>query len=1081
MSRAIALLTACAALAAGEAWTPRPGIAVQPDGRVAAGGLTLELNHYDDGWRRTGPPQAVAGARGAVRDGTWTLAADWALSEGAAKLAQSVRPLDGPAVRIEAALRDMGPTRAFALTATLPGDAYRGGELRIDGQALALPAQSPQPHLRPTAPAKLVSIPLTGGTWLDLSGDLSVLVQDNRTWNSDSFTVRLHADAQGRVAADARLRQARIAPLPLGDAAATPLSDEVAGDGAGGWTDQGENDLRMLPAGDLDAAGVPFRIAGAAVVLAGEHVANRPRSAEVALPEGRRGEMLYLLHAAAWAPRGATAVGRVHLRFSDGSAEEREIVSGRDVADWWNPPERLPNAALGWTGVNPRAQVGLFVSRLPLPPAKDLAAVGLEVVGGAVWMVAGLSLGDAAAMPAIPPDVLAAGARWKAGAAPWEVDPGSALDLAAMNPGPVPGRLLQRGPRFELESAPGVPVRLLGANLCFSANYPTHAVADRMAAAFRAMGHNSVRIHHHDGALVPKDGDGSVLDRENADRLDYLFAACKKAGLWITTDVYVSRRIPAGAIPELPGESFGQEMKALVPLLPSAMENWKRYATVFLTRRNPYTGLAWGEDPALVTLSLMNEDNLHSWLERNPVVKRLYDERFAAWIAAQPEEQRSGEARRRAHARWLQGLQRASCDAMRAHVRSLGFQVPTTSANMQADWWSLALRGGFDFVDNHAYHDHPGFPERPWSLPYSYRQRNPVEELIRVPAGLAQSRLHDRPFTLTEVNYCAPNRFRHAYAPGVAAVAGLQAWDGVWRFAFSHDLRSIEQADDRMAGFDLVHDPISLLGERAMALLYRRGDIAPAPWAAVLAYDPAVAGEQIGKGPDRSIASLALHARVACLPADLAAGPLPADVRCLLQDADGGAAPAGALPVLPLGQELPKALVDAGLARSGDVDFAGRRVRSAGGQIAVDGAAGTLTIATARSVAAVLPGGAAAELSGVAIANADADPATIIVAALDDAALADSKRILVLHLTDAANTGMRFASRTHTLLQDWGKAPVLIRDGAASIRLPGGGGTAYALDMRGARREEVALADGALQAAVARAWGPCLAWEIVRQ
>lgn len=1078
MHRTALLLVCClVTLAAGDAWTPAPGIGVQPDGRLRAAGLVLGLCHYDAGWKRSGPPSAVQGLTGVLRDGAWTLAGAWKLGEGEARLAQTVRVLDGGVVRIEASLAESGPTAAFALTIELRGEDYRGRALLIDGVPLELPQQSPQAQVRGNAPAKRVSVPTASGAWLELSGDLRVLVQDNKQWNTDGFSVRLQADAQQRLAIDLRLRQVAITPLELGSAATIPRRDEVAGDGQGGWTDQGDNDLRALPSGRLDAAGRPFLVGDNAIVLAGAHLANRPRQVEVAVPEGRQGEALYLLHAAAWAPKSEQPVGRVRLRYRDGAQEEREVVALRDIADWWGPTERLRNAAIGWSGVNPHAPIGLYVSRLPIP-AKPLQAIGLEVVGEAVWMVVGLALGDDAPLPAVPPDVMAAGPRWLAGEAPWEVEPGSALDLSWLTPAQPPGRLVARGARLELESAPGKPVRLLGANLCFTANYPTHQTAERMAAGLRAMGHNTVRIHHFDGQLVPKEGDGSALDPEAADRLDYLVAACRKAGLWVTTDLYVSRRIPVGAIPELPDQAFGQEFKAMVPLLPSAMQNWKRFATVFLTHKNPYTGLTWGEDPALATLSLINEDNLPSVVGRNPAVQKLYDQRFAAWIAGRPAEEQSGEARERARQRWLLGLQAAACEEMRAHVRSLGCSVPTTSANMQANWWTMALRGGFDFVDNHAYHDHPGFPEQPWRLPFAYRQQDPVQDLLRVPAGLAQSRLLDRPFTVTEVNYCAPNHRRAAYAAGVAAVAGLQGWDGVWRFAFSHDLRNVEAADGPMAGFDLAHDPIALLGERAMALLYRRGDIAPAPWAAALVYDPETAGGLGGKSPDRSLGQLALHARVGCLPVASAKDAAALGARCLIEDA-AGTAPAGGLPVVKAGDGLGAALAAAGLLPAADFDQAARRVRSAGGQVSCDAGTGMLTVATPRSVAAVLPGKTAVELSGLAIANDDPDAATIVVAALEGD-LATGRRLLVLHLTDAVNSGMRFASRKHTLLEGWGQAPVLLRAGQATLRLPGGAATAHALDLRGVRRESLPVADGRLQLPVARAWGPCLAWEIVR-
>lgn len=198
------LLCVCLGLWAGEDWKPAPGITVQPDGRITAGGLTLELAHWDDTWRRSGPPKAVKPA-GALRDGIWHLDEPWAAPVGMTTLHQSVRSEGKDAVRIEASLESPPPTKAFALAIALDGKTYRGRELLIDGKPLALPAESPL-LLRAGSPAKMIAIPSLSGPWLEISGDLIVMVQDNRSLNSDSFSVRVNADAKLHLAAVLRIR-----------------------------------------------------------------------------------------------------------------------------------------------------------------------------------------------------------------------------------------------------------------------------------------------------------------------------------------------------------------------------------------------------------------------------------------------------------------------------------------------------------------------------------------------------------------------------------------------------------------------------------------------------------------------------------------------------------------------------------------------------------------------------------------------------------------------------------------------------------------------------------------------------------
>ena len=129
---------------------------------------------------------------------------------------------------------------------------------------------------------------------------------------------------------------------------------------------------------------------------------------------------------------------------------------------------------------------------------------------------------------------------------------------------------------------------------------------------------------------------GPELDPQKLDQLEYLFAALKKRGIYIVTDVYVSRTITAADnIPEadLRYKELSFQMKQLLPISPAARENWKTFARNWLGHRNPYTGMTWVEDPALVSLSLANENNLDSSWESTPKIRTLYVAEFARWMA----------------------------------------------------------------------------------------------------------------------------------------------------------------------------------------------------------------------------------------------------------------------------------------------------------------------------------------------------------------------------------------------------------------------------------------------------------------
>ena len=102
-------------------------------------------------------------------------------------------------------------------------------------------------------------------------------------------------------------------------------------------------------------------------------------------------------------------------------------------------------------------------------------------------------------------------------------------------------------------------------------------------------------------------------------------------------------------------------------------------------------------------------------------------------------------------------------------------------------------------------------------------------------------------------------------------------------------------------------------------------------------------------------------------------------------------------------------------------------------RLKLDRNAGTFAVCTPQTECLVLPAG---ELAGRVLRVKNADTfMTVAAISLDGRPLAASDRILVIHLTDLAATGMRFSSGTRTRLLDRGTFPLLLRRGTARIEL----------------------------------------------
>lgn len=119
------------------------------------------------------------------------------------------------------------------------------------------------------------------------------------------------------------------------------FADEQAGDGKGGWADEGRfNDMRDFPVGKRTFCGVPFDVidpatnAGRSIVaLKGANVTpSMPERVVVAL-EPRPVRYLYFLHAAAWGHNGT--IGRYVIRYDDGTTADIPNVIPRTNGNWW--------------------------------------------------------------------------------------------------------------------------------------------------------------------------------------------------------------------------------------------------------------------------------------------------------------------------------------------------------------------------------------------------------------------------------------------------------------------------------------------------------------------------------------------------------------------------------------------------------------------------------------------------------------------------------------------------------------------------------------------------------------------------
>lgn len=197
----------------------------------------------------------------------------------------------------------------------------------------------------------------------------------------------------------------------------------------------------------------------------------------------------------------------------------------------------------------------------------------------------------------------------------------------------------------------------------------------------------------------------------------------------------------------------------------AAMENWKEFVRRWMNHRNPYTGMTWGEDPALATLAMVNEASLAGSWGGSPELIPIYRKKFEDWKKVKGLHAGDNAS----FSRFLAELELEMSSEMLDFVRNeLKLKTMLTGFNCN---YKLADRA--DYTDEHSYFAHPSFPVNPWNPPIQFDTSSPIRNNALLQRELMPRRCFGKPFTVSEFNYCYPNPFRAEQGPLIGAYAAL--------------------------------------------------------------------------------------------------------------------------------------------------------------------------------------------------------------------------------------------------------------------------------------------------------------------
>lgn len=636
----------------------------------------------------------------------------------------------------------------------------------------------------------------------------------------------------------------------------------------------------------------------------------------------------------------------------------------------------------------------------------------------------------------------------------------SPADASFLLDGPAGKYGFVKAERGHLYFDNGKRLRCWGVNLTGwalgSAQIPPHEEASVFAAELARLGVNCVRLHFLDmpDATRVRDSRGPTGDPEpithtpvglidssredtghfnpqQLDRLDHFFARLKEKGIYVNFNLNVGHQWkPGDGVPD--AELIGVA-KAYTHFGPELIARQKDYARMLIGHLNPYTGLRYADDPAVMTVEIVNENSLLEFWTRNwfrgeltkdgqrfqldltphylALLTRMYNEWLgknvpAKDLAAIRREAGVGEAgevplmrrqafegasklRFHAEAQFLTDTERAFFTEMQAFLRDeIGVKAPIvyTADHSYFIPGQPLLRSTqhADIVDSHVYWQHPAI----------FGKRN--TPMVNDPEGsilqrLSRTAMVGKPFTVSEVNEPFPHEYDAEQIPILAAYAALQDWDGVFFYTFETKLK------DEWRGmvedhFDITQHPSKIAQLPVGAMMFLRGDVAKARKTVTRSYS----AEQVIE-----MNRMPMSAMPAFTPGYPPRLPLVHETRisCLDCAPKPAEAPEHTMPIVSDTGELAWA-----------VD---------------DGRDGVVTIDTARSQAIV----GHVRQTGARTTNLTADISTpfavITLSSLDGKPIDHSDHMLLTTTARVKNSGMEWNDR-RSVTREWGTAPSLI-------------------------------------------------------
>ena len=925
-------------------------------------------------------------------------------------------------------------------------------------------------------------------------------------------------DAQGTI----RFRNLKIevgdSVLDLRSHANMGYRDEIAGDGKGGWSDQGPyNDAANFLFNRKNYGGIPFRVMnpaknGGKSILAFQSVnfPNGLKTAEYDLSRtATSGKWLYLLHTMTWGHGFRKSAGFIELTGKNGKSQTITVRGEKDVADWWFPSRRENAYPASLWQNSSGGSVGVYSTKFKLDPELgELAKITFRTANdSALWIVLAATVsGQDYPYPAVAATVVTKADRiWRPLPSPTRggVIPGSALDLSACfpaEPAGTYGRVIRnKDGHLAFEKNPAKPVRFLCATILTDPfggrgeakpEFVSREMISEYAKQLRMQGYNMVRFHYLDAVLMGGSKKDFQFNPKTLDQFEYFIYCLKQNGIYVNFDAMASRIGWSHGYSWSAKPGDNRNFKLDIHFNPEVRKNWENGVRTLLTRVNPYTKTRLVDDPVLALAVSFNEQEFAFSRGRNfsiaqaawqSFLKRRYGSIAAlkkSWgneadsfrdfdsiPAFLPKEVGGISEKGKDIARFIGEQESSLARWYRETIRKIGFRGLIASFNMGQALRNITAREANDFIALNGYHAHP--------FNNAIDPEGSIAREGKIIRGFASTRAFGKPFVCTEHGHAFWNSYRYEQGFIMGAYAAFQGMDGLTAFSNQITVRPEVHA---IKTFQMQHDIILKSQELLTAFLFRRGDVKTAESLVRVRIDPeaiystGVSDEALHSGQTR----LALVTGFAVETGDKgkaaknqivipAAGGSSLIIRSQgtagytqAQDSKNGTFQFdSAIRDLKQAKILPKNN------RSSEKQGI---YESSSGELFLNASKHFMSINTPRFQGICGEAGTKAKLNEFEVKQLGVRGNLSAVSLENGKTLADSEQILIVFATNALNTGMVFEDASHRTRIQNGTTPILLETGrfrAALANRNAGKFKLYALGTDGKRLAELPLKQSA--------------------